>query len=82
MSSKIPLARGLGSSSAAIVAGLKLAQVLSTKKFSDQELLEVATKIEGHPDNVAPALFGGLTLSLMVNAHPKRSKLHFLRSDC
>jgi homoserine kinase len=59
------------------VAGLKLAQVLSTKKFSDQELLEVATKIEGHPDNVAPALFGGLTLSLMVNAHPKTIKASF-----
>ncbi len=77
MSSKIPLARGLGSSSAAIVAGLKLAQVLSTKQFSDQELLEVATKIEGHPDNVAPALFGGLTLSLMVNAHPQTIKASF-----
>ena len=77
MTSKIALARGLGSSSAAIVAGLKLAQVLSTKQFSDQELLEVATKIEGHPDNVAPALFGGLTLSLMVNAHPQTIKASF-----
>lgn len=77
MNSEIPLARGLGSSSAAIVAGLKLAQVLSAKQFSDQELLEVATKLEGHPDNVAPALFGGLTISLMVNERPQTIKAAF-----
>lgn len=77
MNSEIPLARGLGSSSAAIVAGLKLAQVLSAKQFSDQELLEVATKLEGHPDNVAPALFGGLTISLMVNERPQTIKATF-----
>lgn len=77
MNSSIPLARGLGSSSAAIVAGLKLAQVLSTKQFLAQELLEVATKIEGHPDNVAPALFGGLTISLMVNGRPQTIKVSF-----
>lgn len=77
MNSEIPLARGLGSSSAAIVAGLKLAQVLSAKQFSDQELLEVATKLEGHPDNVAPALFGGMTISLMVNERPQTIKAAF-----
>lgn len=77
MNSEIPLARGLGSSSTAIVAGLKLAQVLSAKQFSDQELLEVATKLEGHPDNVAPALFGGLTISLMVNERPQTIKAAF-----
>ncbi|WP_418526286.1 homoserine kinase [Ligilactobacillus animalis] len=77
MNSEIPLARGLGSSSAAIVAGLKLAQVLSAKQFSDQELLEVATELEGHPDNVAPALFGGLTISLMVNERPQTIKATF-----
>lgn len=77
MNSEIPLARGLGSSSAAIVAGLKLAQVLSAKQFSDQELLEVATKLEGHPDNVAPALFGGLTISLIVNERPQTIKATF-----
>ncbi|MBD5068609.1 MAG: homoserine kinase [Lactobacillus sp.] len=69
--SEIPLARGLGSSSAAIVAGIKLAQHFSAKTFTDQELLEVATKIEGHPDNVAPALFGNLTISLLLNGQPK-----------
>ena len=77
MNSEIPLARGLGSSSAAIVAGVKLAQVLSAKQFSDQELLEVATKLEGHPDNVAPALFGGLTISLIVNERPQTIKATF-----
>ncbi|NLO74386.1 MAG: homoserine kinase [candidate division WS1 bacterium] len=59
---EIPLARGLGSSSAAIVGGLVAANELLRTGASPQELLELATAIEGHPDNVAPALFGGLTV--------------------
>jgi len=58
----IPLARGLGSSSAAIVAGLVAADALFELGLSREDLLEVAAKIEGHPDNVAPALYGGLTV--------------------
>lgn len=58
----IPLARGLGSSSAAIVAGLVGANELLDLGLSHEDLLETAAKIEGHPDNVAPALYGGLTV--------------------
>jgi homoserine kinase len=57
--SEIPLARGLGSSSAAIVAGLAAADHLFELALSREELLERATAIEGHPDNVAAAIYGG-----------------------
>ncbi len=64
MHNAIPLARGLGSSSAAIVGGLLAAnawaQQAHNESLSPQQLLELATTIEGHPDNVAPALMGGL----------------------
>ncbi len=58
----IPLASGLGSSSAAIVAGIMAAQQALDYQPDSQETLALATEIEGHPDNVAPALFGGLTV--------------------
>ncbi|MGQ9730609.1 MAG: homoserine kinase [Candidatus Zipacnadales bacterium] len=58
----IPLARGLGSSSAAIVGGCLAANELLGRPFHQQDLLAIATEIEGHPDNVAPALLGGLTV--------------------
>lgn len=54
MVSDIPLARGLGSSSSVIVAGIELANQLGELKLSEQEKLDLATQIEGHPDNVAP----------------------------
>ncbi len=59
----IPLARGLGSSAACIVAGLLGANALCNHRLSKEELLAIANEIEGHPDNVAPALYGGLTVS-------------------
>ena len=62
--SKIPVARGLGSSAAAIVAGLALANHWLGRRFSPSELLDEAVRREGHPDNVAPALLGGFILSL------------------
>lgn len=55
----IPLERGLGSSSAAIVAGLALARGSSGAAVGDLDLVRLATDIEGHPDNVAPAVLGG-----------------------
>jgi homoserine kinase len=58
----IPLARGLGSSSAAIVGGCVAANELLGAPLSQDELLAVAVQMEGHPDNVAPALLGGLTV--------------------
>lgn len=61
--SEIPLARGLGSSSSAIIAGLELANRLANLNLDNREKLQLATKIEGHPDNVAPAILGDLTIS-------------------
>ncbi|MBO6179101.1 MAG: homoserine kinase [Selenomonadaceae bacterium] len=59
----VPLSRGLGSSATAIVAGLKAANALIGNPFGRRDLLQFATRIEGHPDNVAPAIFGGFTVS-------------------
>lgn len=56
----IPLSRGLGSSAAAIVGGLQIADHLGSQSRRVDELLELATEIEGHPDNVTPALLGGV----------------------
>lgn len=63
---QIPQARGLGSSAGAIVGGLMLAQGLTGGNLSPltkQNILEIAADMEGHPDNVAPALFGGVVVS-------------------
>lgn len=67
MTTDIPLARGLGSSSSVIVAGIELANQLVNLQLSNTEKLNLATKIEGHPDNVAPAIYGNLTISSYVN---------------
>lgn len=56
---EIPLASGLGSSAAAIVAGIKLSSLLTEKPISNESILNYATEFEGHPDNVAASLFGG-----------------------
>lgn len=60
--SEIPLTRGLGSSSAAIVAGLYAADHLYELALSKEEMLARATQIEGHPDNVAAAIYGGFVV--------------------
>ncbi len=63
---RIPQARGLGSSSAAIVAGVLLARALVTggaDRLDDAAVLRLAARIEGHPDNVAPCLLGGFTVA-------------------
>jgi homoserine kinase len=60
--SEIPLARGLGSSAAAIVAGLVAADHLFELALTHEELLARATEIEGHPDNVAAAIYGGFVV--------------------
>ncbi len=59
---RIPLARGLGSSAAAIVAGAAAANALLGEPLDPQALLDLATELEGHPDNVAPALLGGMVV--------------------
>lgn len=66
MTSDIPLARGLGSSSSVIVAGIELANQLGKLQLTDQEKVELATEFEGHPDNVAPAILGNLVISSYV----------------
>lgn len=62
---RIPLSRGLGSSSSAIIGGLVAANAALEYPFSSETLLDMATRIEGHPDNVAPALYGGFTVSVL-----------------
>ena len=59
----IPMARGLGSSSACIVAGIMGANALLGDKLTERQMLTLATAIEGHPDNVAPAILGGAVCS-------------------
>jgi len=73
----IPHGRGLGSSGAAIVAGVMAARGLldGVVSFTPDELLELATELEGHPDNVAPALFGGLTIAWVTPEGPRHKKL-------
>jgi homoserine kinase len=58
----IPLARGMGSSAAAIASGLVAANALCSEDYTTKDLLEMAATIEGHPDNVAPAVMGGMQL--------------------
>jgi homoserine kinase len=73
----IPHGRGLGSSGAAIVSGIMAAKGLldGVVDIPSAELLALATELEGHPDNVAPALFGGLTIAWMTPAGPQYKKL-------
>ncbi|WP_017795542.1 homoserine kinase [Oceanobacillus kimchii] len=59
----IPLARGLGSSASAIVAGIELANQLGNLHLTPEQKLQYGTEIEGHPDNVAPSIYGGLIIS-------------------
>ena len=80
LSNAVPHARGLGSSSAAIVGGLALARALVSdgdERLSDADLLVLANAMEGHPDNVAPALYGGFVISGQADggcgACPRRS---------
>lgn len=63
LTTHIPIASGLGSSSAAIVGGLLAGNALLGNLYSRDELVTLATRIEGHPDNVAPALLGGLMVA-------------------
>lgn len=77
MTSEVPLARGLGSSSSVIVAGIELANQLGKLSLSDENKLEIATKIEGHPDNVAPAIFGNLVVASYVDQQTNHLVLPF-----
>ena len=78
----IPMARGLGSSSACIIAGLLGANRMLGDVLNTQELLTLATAIEGHPDNVAPALLGGLTSSVFEDGKVYSVKRNVDESLC
>ena len=71
MNNGVPLSRGLGSSATAIVGGLKAGNECLGNPFTNRDLLQMATEIEGHPDNVAPAIFGGFTISIVRNGKPE-----------
>ena len=79
----IPVSRGMGSSAALIVGGVVAANAIHGLELSGSELLAIATSVEGHPDNIAPALFGGFTVSAMdgiaaITTHfPISEKLFF-----
>ena len=60
---EIPVSRGLGSSSSAIIAGILIADKFLGGVMSEEEKAKLATEIEGHPDNVLPAIFGGMILA-------------------
>src|ERR1700760_4789558 len=75
---RIPHGRGLGSSAAAIVAGILAARALAgpgAAKLPDDALLGLATGIEGHPDNVAACLAGGLTIAWSADGEPRVGRL-------
>jgi homoserine kinase len=75
MRSEIPLTRGLGSSAAAIVAGLMAADHLFELGLSKQDLLDRATELEGHPDNVAAAIYGGFVVcGTRQEGHPTAAR--------
>jgi homoserine kinase len=79
---RIAHGRGLGSSSAAICAGLVAARELvedGRSRLDDAALFDLATRLEGHPDNVAPALSGGLTVAWIEDAGPGGSRPEMLR---
>ncbi|MGY0693446.1 homoserine kinase [Virgibacillus sp. FSP13] len=65
--SEIPLARGLGSSASAVIAGIELANQLCNLSLTPKEKLHYGTDIEGHPDNVAAVLFGGFVITVKTS---------------
>lgn len=72
---RIPLGSGLGSSSAALLSGLLGANALLGEPFSREEILKMAIEMEGHPDNVAPAMLGGLVVSILHDGRVVSIKL-------
>lgn len=67
--SDIPLAHGLGSSSSAIAAGIELADHFGKLGLSDEEKVQIGARIEGHPDNIAPTILGGLVVGTELDKH-------------
>jgi homoserine kinase len=83
---RIPLERGLGSSAAACVAGITLADHLLGLGLEPEEVLELAVEIEGHPDNAAAAIAGGFTLAfgdgvIRLDPHPDLQPVAYVPND-
>ena len=78
--SAIPIARGLGSSAAAIVGGAVAANALLGEPLDRRTLLRVASEVEGHADNVAAALYGALTIALPEDGGPVATRIAFPRT--
>ncbi len=72
----IPISRGLGSSAACIIGGILGAMTMVDKNLANGQILKIAMSIEGHPDNITPALIGGLTIATTVN-----NKIEFMKLD-
>lgn len=81
MYSEIPLARGLGSSASAIVAAIELTNQLCKLQLTADEKLALAVRIEGHPDNVAPALFGGFVVTVKIGEETSYKQLPAIDTD-
>ena len=82
---RIPHGRGLGSSAAAIVAGLALARGLvegGEAALPEPDLLVLASQLEGHPDNVAPCIFGGLTIAWTTDGRAEAVRLEPAAAPC
>src|SRR5688572_7089930 len=75
VSSDIPMAAGLGSSAAAAVAGLRLYEAARAIPLDPADMLNLATELEGHPDNAAAALHGGITLSCQIGRASCRERV-------
>jgi homoserine kinase len=75
MLNRIPLSRGLGSSSAAVMGGVAAAAALAGARIEPERLLDLALPYEGHPDNITPALLGGLTVATLVDGKVRCLKL-------
>lgn len=77
VTSEIPLAHGLGSSSSALIAGVVMANEVGKMHLTNEQILQKAAELEGHPDNVAPALYGDFVVSTMVDGDVSSIKLKF-----
>ncbi|MDD3224703.1 MAG: homoserine kinase [Clostridium sp.] len=73
--SNVPLSRGLGSSATCIAAGIHAANYYMNGIMNQDEIVKLAAQIEGHPDNVVPALLGGFNISIMENGEVKHSRV-------
>lgn len=74
--SDVPSSRGLGSSASCIVAGILGANIIAGNKLDTDDILRLATEIEGHPDNIAPALLGGMTTAIYENNNVYYEKIN------